>query len=128
MRHDDLYLVDVIESAARVRRMLGKTSVEGFRQDEMVASAVQYHLIVVGEACGKLQPETLARFESLPIQAVRAFRNRLVHGYFSVNLDVVYEVAAVHLPALASHAESALGELYPETYQKMRARREAGLL
>lgn len=55
MRLDDLYLVDVIEAAGRVARMMRGVNHDSFLGDELLASAVQYQLIIVGEACAKMQ-------------------------------------------------------------------------
>ena len=53
MRLDDLYLVDIIEAAERIGRMIAGVDFDGFEDDEMLTSAVQYRLIM-GEACTKL--------------------------------------------------------------------------
>lgn len=62
----------------------------------------------------------------VPIAQVGGFRNRLVHGYFSVDLEIVWEVASVHTPSLALAAERALADLFPETYRRLQERRQAG--
>lgn len=89
MRLDDLYLVDIIEAAERIARMIAPVEFSGFKDDEMLTSAIQYRLIVMGEACTKLQRPTRAQMPDVPIAQVSGFRNRLVHGYFSVDLEIV---------------------------------------
>ncbi len=123
MRLDDLYLVDIIESAEKLTSMIGGIGEEAFKDDEMLSSAVQYLLIVMGEACGKLQPPTLAGMPSVAVAQVRAFRNRLVHGYFAVDLEIVWLVATEHVPLLANAAELALTSLFPDTFRKLQQRR-----
>lgn len=54
MRLDDLYLVDIVEAAERIGRMIAGVDFNGFEDDEMLTLAVQYRLIVMGGACTKL--------------------------------------------------------------------------
>ena len=63
---------------------------------------------------------------AVSIVQVSWFRNRLVHGYFSVDMEVVWEVATTHAPSLALAAERALADLFPETYRRLQERRQAG--
>lgn len=125
MRLDDLYLVDVIEAAERVGRMIANADSAQFESDELLSSAVQYQLVVIGEACSKLQPSTVAQMPETPITQVRGFRNRLVHGYFATDLSIVWEVASQHAPSLASGAESALQSLFPDTFLRLQEKRLA---
>lgn len=124
-RPDDLYLVDIIEASDRVASMILSHNFEAFEQDELLNSAVQYNLMIVGEACGRLQESTLIAMPNAPISQIRAFRNRIVHGYFSVDLAIVWEVATVHMPLLATGALSALSTLFPETHARLEGRRRS---
>jgi uncharacterized protein with HEPN domain len=53
MRRDDLYLNDVIEAADHIATFLGQTEFEGFRQSELVRSAVVQKLAIIGEASAR---------------------------------------------------------------------------
>lgn len=90
MRLDDLYLVDVIEAAERIARMIAGEDFDSFGANDVLSSAVLYQLVIVGEACGKMRPETLEQIPDVPMGQVRGFRNRLVHAYFDVDLQVVW--------------------------------------
>jgi uncharacterized protein with HEPN domain len=125
-RPDDLYLVDVIEAAEHLAEMIQGCNQASFQTNDLLASAVQYRLIVIGEACARLQDETLGVMANAPFPQIRGFRNRLVHGYFTIDLGIVWEVASRHVPALASEAERALQELFPETYARLLVRRGQG--
>ncbi len=126
MRHDDLYLVDIIESAEKLAKMIQGVDTEGFKTDVKLTAATQYLLIVAGEACGKLQPSTVEAMPDVPMHQVRGFRNRLVHGYFDVDLDLVWEVAHDHIPPLQAAAELALERVFPDTFLRLQERRADG--
>jgi uncharacterized protein with HEPN domain len=115
-RPDDLYLVDIIEASERIAAMVAEHDLKSFEADDVLTSAVQYQLMVVGEACGRIQEATSNVMVDAPIPQIRGFRNRIVHGYFAVDLAIVWEVATVHVPTLARSAEAALESLFPATF------------
>ena len=60
-------------------------------------------IVVIGEAATKLMnefPEFVAAHPELSWRAMRAMRNRVAHGYFEIDLDVVWDTTQVALPAL----------------------------
>jgi uncharacterized protein with HEPN domain len=82
--------------------------VEGLGKDEFLADkrtqqAVIMSLIVIGEAAAKVMDGyvefTFAHAE-VPWRSMRNMRNRMAHGYFDINLDVVWETVQEWLPAL----------------------------
>ena len=76
---------------------------EDFFADKRTQQAVIMSLIVVGEAATKVM-EGYASFSAahpdVPWRSMRNMRNRMAHGYFDINLDVVWETVDEWLPAL----------------------------
>jgi uncharacterized protein with HEPN domain len=62
--------------------------------------ATLYALQVIGEAASKVSPETKVELPGLPWQDIVGMRNRLVHVYFDVDLDVVWDSVTKDLPEL----------------------------
>lgn len=60
---------------------------------------------IVGEAAGRLSPETQALAPDLPWPKMVSMRNRLIHDYFRVDLDVVWDTVMLDLPALLPQIE-----------------------
>lgn len=69
---------------------------------------------IVGEAAGRLSPETHALAPDLPWPKMVSMRNRLVHDYFRVDLDVVWDTVTLDLPALLPEIERLLRRLGEE--------------
>jgi uncharacterized protein with HEPN domain len=68
-------------------------TIEAFREDRRTQQAVVMSLIVMGEAVVQLQrvdPDFAGLHPALPWKAMRGVRNQLVHGYFDINLDLVW--------------------------------------
>jgi uncharacterized protein with HEPN domain len=65
---------------------------------------------IVGEASVKVSSETQAKYPSIPWPQVIGMRNRLIHGYDSVDLDVLWDTIEIDLPPLIAELEKILGE------------------
>jgi uncharacterized protein with HEPN domain len=85
---DELYLDHVLQAIVRIEHFTagGRATFFG---DEMVQSAVIRQLEIVGEAVRNLSGELKAREPAIPWRDIAGTRDKLIHGYFSVKLDVV---------------------------------------
>lgn len=74
-----------------------------FRADKRTQQAVIMNLIVLGEAATQLLKNHgtfLARYPEVPWSSMKGMRNRMAHGYFEINLAVVWETVHTALPSL----------------------------
>jgi uncharacterized protein with HEPN domain len=55
---------------------------------------------ILGEAASRVSEETRSEFCSIPWRDIIAMRNRLIHGYFDINLDIVWKTVTDELPHL----------------------------
>jgi uncharacterized protein with HEPN domain len=65
---------------------------------------------IVGEASAKVSSEMQARYPSIPWPQIIGMRNRLIHGYDSVDLDILWDTLEVDLPPLIAELEKILDE------------------
>ncbi len=66
MRHEKLYLADIVEAAQAIERFLMGQDFDEFEQNEMLNSAVLQKMTVIGEAAARLPKEFTARFPDIP--------------------------------------------------------------
>lgn len=66
----------------------------------MLRDAVTLRIATIGEAASHLSEEDRQRWSAVPWRVITDMRNRLIHGYFAVRLDLVWQVAIKDLPAL----------------------------
>ena len=74
-----------------------------FLHDKRTQQAVIMSLIIIGEAATKVMDSDPAFVDShpqVPWRSMRGMRNRIAHGYFDINLDLVWDTVATALPAL----------------------------
>ncbi|HMW23261.1 MAG TPA: DUF86 domain-containing protein [Burkholderiaceae bacterium] len=76
---------------------------EDFLADRRTQQAVVMSLVIVGEAATKVMdgfPEFVRAHPEVPWRGMRGMRNRIAHGYFEINLEVVWDTVQTALPAL----------------------------
>jgi len=63
---------------------------------------------ILGEAAAKVGVETRQKYPAIPWDAVVATRNRLIHGYFDINLDIVWDTITIDLPLIVAELRKAV--------------------
>lgn len=76
---------------------------DDFREDKRTQQAVIMSLIIIGEAATRVMdgyPEFTDSHPEVPWRSMRGMRNRIAHGYFDINLEIVWETLQTALPRL----------------------------
>ena len=76
-----------------------------FDKDRQLALAVLKCIEIVGEASAAIGTATTSRYPEIPWQQIRGMRNRLIHGYYEVDLNVVWDTVAFNLGPLVAALE-----------------------
>jgi uncharacterized protein with HEPN domain len=82
---------------------------EEFLDDARTQQAVAMNLLIIGEIAAKMierYPERIAQYASIPWAGMKGMRNRIAHGYFEIDMGVVWETVQRALPDLVSHLEA----------------------
>jgi uncharacterized protein with HEPN domain len=105
MRRDArCYLWDALKAAEAVQSFLRGRTYEAFVEDDLLRSAVERQLEIIGEALSqlaKVDPQIADNVAEL--RRIIAFRNILVHGYAAINYDTVWRLIQDKLPELQSN-------------------------
>lgn len=87
--------------------LAGKEKVDLYR-NRLLELALVRLIEIVGEAANKLPGETQLRYPSIPWKEIISMRNRLIHGYDAIDLDVLWDTVQIDLPALIEELERIL--------------------
>lgn len=99
-RFDRDYLLDILEAARRAVTYCEGMTYAQFLDDTKTQDAVTRNLEIMGEAVKNLSGKTRARYPDVPWADIAGMRDRLIHDYFGVNWDIVWEVVKNELPQL----------------------------
>jgi uncharacterized protein with HEPN domain len=101
-RSDLDLLADIEEAARRIGTYTAGMTYDGFLGNLETQDAVIRNLEIIGEATKNLSAELRAAQPDIPWKGMAGLRDRLIHDYFGVNLDIVWQIAAVDLPELTA--------------------------
>ncbi len=99
MRREVERLGDILDAIAAIERYASRGK-EAFEEDELIKVWIVYHLQVIGEAVNALPAGTLARYPDISWRNIVDFRNLVVHEYFRVSLNIVWEIVIKELEPL----------------------------
>jgi len=102
-RGDFELLSDIHEAVKRITSYLKNTTSEKFYKDNKTQDAVVRNLEIIGEAAKNVSKPLKDKYSDIPWKEMAGIRDRLIHHYFGVNLDVVWSVAKEDLPLVAKN-------------------------
>ncbi|MHB8799014.1 MAG: HepT-like ribonuclease domain-containing protein [Thermoanaerobaculia bacterium] len=105
---DEVLLRDMLDHARKATAATRGCVREELARDDLLAAGLERFTEVVGEAASKVSDPTRRQLPEIPWREIVGMRKRLVHGYASVDHDVIWDVATVDLPALVLALEAAL--------------------
>lgn len=105
------YLEDISNAILDIRSFVHGMSADAFMADKKTVNAVVRSLEVIGEATGKIPTDIRMRCPDVPWDEIIGMRNRLIHEYFGVDLDIVWQTIQDDLAALETAITTMLNEL-----------------
>ena len=100
MDRDGGYILDIIWSARMALSYIQGVGEKGFLSDTGLQDSVVRRLEIIGEAAGRISPKFRARHPEIPWHDMVGMRNRLIHGYDDIDLEIVWNTVRQRLPEL----------------------------
>ena len=105
MRHDDSYLLDMLFAARKAAKFAQGLTYEQFVQSDLHQNAIFKVLEIIGEAASRISDDTREAHPEIPWPDVVGLRNRIVHAYFEIDLDVIWNIVTGDIPGLIAELE-----------------------
>ncbi|GIV15295.1 MAG: hypothetical protein KatS3mg022_0730 [Armatimonadota bacterium] len=101
MPHDaTAAMLDMLLAARRAVKRLAMVTEEEFLADEDAQWFMFSQIVIIGEAAHRIDAETRSQYPQIPWSAAISMRNRIVHGYDSIDWRIVYATVKQDLPVL----------------------------
>ena len=114
MRSEQLYLTDIVEATEAITRFLDGVGEDVFMADDLIQSAVLQKLLIIGEAAARISKPFRARYPHIPWSQIVAFRNFVIHAYFSINWSIAWVAATVEVSLLREQVVALLQDEFPD--------------
>lgn len=108
LRDSRVLLDDILVACQRILTYTGGLSLSELRADQKTIDAVVRNLEIIGEAIKKLPAEVRNRHPDVPWKRIAGLRDILIHEYFGIDLDIIWDVVETKLPSLAERVAAIL--------------------
>jgi uncharacterized protein with HEPN domain len=107
-RNDQELIQDIIECAHRIHSYIEQIGYDDFLQDHKTQDAVIRNIEIIGEAVKLLSDNIKKNYSHITWKEIAGTRDKLIHDYFGVNIDVVWSIAKEDLPGFVEQLERIL--------------------
>ena len=104
-------LRDILDAVAEINAFTEGMDFDAFREDQKTLRAVEMNFVIIGEAAASVPDEIAKRYPEIPWNLMRGMRNRLVHAYFAVDDQIMWDTLHADLPGLVGSIRSLLDSL-----------------
>jgi len=113
------FLMDIYYSIELIEKFVNDFDFEKFKQDEKTKDAVIMRIGILGEAVNNLPKKFRKEHKEIPWQKIADMRNKLIHEYFGIDVEVVWETIKEDIPELKRKILELIKELNIEISNKL---------
>jgi uncharacterized protein with HEPN domain len=106
-----LLIEDIWESIEKIERYTKGMTQDSFQSDEKTTDAVVRNLEIIGEAAGRLPKNFTDQHSKIEWVKIKGLRNRIVHEYFGVDIQIIWQILEKDLPAFKASLKSIRDQL-----------------
>lgn len=110
LRSSEVHLRDILEAADRIREFVGTLDMAGFEADRKTYDAVVRNLEIIGEAVKAIPDALRSRYPTPDWRRIAGLRDILIHHYFEIDVELIWDVIKVKLPELVPVIERILAD------------------
>jgi uncharacterized protein with HEPN domain len=110
-RNDILLLEDIAEACNKIERYVKGMTFDEFKNDDKTSDAVIRNFEIIGEAANRLSQEIILKYDTLQWRQIIGLRNRLIHGYFGVDYQILWIIISQNLSPLKKQINEIINKL-----------------
>ena len=114
-RNYNLYLNDILAAIKSIERFVEDMDFEKFVKDDKTSSAVIRKFEIIGEATKNIPDEIREKYPNIPWKEMAGMRDRLIHFYFGIKYELVWETIKKEIPKIKPLIKKILKDLEAKT-------------
>lgn len=99
-RDDAVYLKHILDATKKIKQYLKNIDETSFRKNSLVHDDVIRQIEIIGEAARNISQQLIDKYPNIPWQDIIGMRHKLIHDYFGVDIEAVWETAIKDIPVL----------------------------
>ena len=107
-RHWRLLVEDILECIERIEQYVAGLQLDAFKASQITVDATVRNLEVIGEASRNIPEDVKEAHPGMEWEKIVGLRNRVIHEYFGVDLDIIWRIINDELPALKAKMQELL--------------------
>jgi len=110
-----LFINDILECIERIEKYVSGLSYDDFIKDDKTKDSVVRNLEIIGEAANQIPMDIRERYKDIPWAQIVGLRHRLIHGYFVIDYDIVWNIIDKEIPDIKIKIKEIFKDLGGET-------------
>lgn len=110
-RDDSLYLQHISDAISKIEEYTKSINYDRFLHNTLIQDGVIRQIEIIGEATKNLSDTTREKYKNTPWKDIAGMRDKLIHAYFGVDVDAVWETVGKDIPTLKMEIDNILKHL-----------------
>lgn len=104
------FLRHILDECEYLNKEYSTNTFDDLLQNDRLSRAVCRSLEIIGEACSKIHPDIKAKHPYVPWREMSDIRNRIIHHYFGVDYDIVWDTVKTDIPQLKQYIRTIVND------------------
>ncbi|NMC58846.1 MAG: DUF86 domain-containing protein [Candidatus Methanofastidiosa archaeon] len=111
MKNNLVYLKHIVDSIRRIEEYISDVDYDGFMESSLIQAATIREIEIIGEATKNLDTSFKDKHRAIPWKKMSGMRDKVIHDYFGVDLDAIWDTIKIDIPPLKEKIEEIIENL-----------------